>query len=214
MEKKTSAMAVTGFVLGIIGLLLSAVPIINNFAFVLAVLGLIFGGVGLAKTKKAHSKGGKLAVAAVIISVIAIIIVFASQSFYGAVLDRASKSLDESSKSAQDSMDKMSGNATQELLKTDVSVKLGQFTATADQYGIVSTELPVTVTNKNAAEKSYDIQIEAVDAKGNRIDDDYAYANSLGAGQTQTFKIFQTVTSDKVDAMKAATFKIVKVSQS
>jgi hypothetical protein len=214
MEKKTSAMTVTGFVLGIIGLLLSAVPIINNFALVLAVLGLIFGGVGLAKTKKAHSKGGKLAVTAVIISVIAIVIVFVSQSIYSAALNEASKSLDKSSKAAQDSIDKMSGDATQELLKTDVSVKLGQFTATADQYGLVTTELPVTVTNKNAAEKSYDVQVEAVDASGNRIDDDYAYANSLGAGQTQTFKIFQAVTSDKVDALKTATFKIVKVSQS
>lgn len=205
-NQKTSVMAIIGLILGIIGLLLSGVPIINNFAFVLAVLGLACGIIGLVGVKKGKRKGGKMAVVAIVLSVLAFAIVLASQAFYGKVLDDASKSVDETA-------GKMSGEKTDDLLKTDVDVKLGKFEATQDEYGIDKTVLPVKVTNKNAEAKSYSIQVEAVDAKGNRIADDYVHANDLGAGQTQDFKVFEFVASDKVEALKAATFKIVKVSQ-
>lgn len=42
-----SGMAIAGFVLGIIALLTSLVPIVNNFSFFLAILGIIFTIVGL-----------------------------------------------------------------------------------------------------------------------------------------------------------------------
>ena len=47
---------------------------------------------------------------------------------------------------------------------------------------------------------------------GARIDDGYVYANDLTSGQTQEFKIFTYVSSDKVEEMKNATFKVVEVS--
>lgn len=204
-KKKTPAMAIVGLVLAIIGLLLSAVPIINNFAFVLAILGIIFGIVGLTKTKK--NAGGKgVAISAIIISVIAFIIVLVSQQMYGAALDEAVKSVDETT-------DRATGEKTDDLLKNDVDVKLGKFKATKDQYGIDSTVLPVTVTNKLSEKKSYSIHIEAVDKSGSRIADDYVNANDLGANQTQQFKIFQYVESDKLEKMKSAEFKIVTVSE-
>ena len=205
-HQKTSAMAITGLVLGIIGLLLSAVPIINNFAFVLAVLGLLFGVVGLVKVKKGKRKGNKIAIVAIILSVLAAIIVLVSQQIYSNALDEASKSIDES-------VGKMTGEKTDDLLKTDVDVKLGKFTATKDQYGIDKTSLPVTVMNKNTQAKSYSIQIEAVDANGTRIAEDNVYVDDLRSNQTQSFKAFEFVESDKVKALKTATFKIVKVSQ-
>ena len=57
--------------------------------------------------------------------------------------------------------------------------------------------------------KSFSIQIEAVDTSGNRILDDTVYANDLGAGQSQDFEAFKLVSSDKIEALKSATFKIV-----
>lgn len=60
--------------------------------------------------------------------------------------------------------------------------------------------------------KSFNVQIEAVKADGSRIVNDYIYANSLGAGQSQDFNIFTYVSSENLEAMKSATFKVVEAS--
>ena len=51
-----------------------------------------------------------------------------------------------------------------------------------------------------------------MDNTGKRIDDDYVYANDLNSGQTQDFKIFTLVSSEKLEQMKSAEFKIIDVS--
>jgi hypothetical protein len=200
-----SGIALAALIIAGIALLMSAVPIINNFAFFLAAISLILGITGVILSKKTRAGRGK-AIAGIILSVLATVIVFASQSFYGSVLDTASTELNET-------IDKSSGDATEELLKNDVTVVMGTFAATTDEYGIVTTELPVTVTNKHAEKKSYSIHIEAIGADGARIVDETVYANDLGTGQTQQLKAFTYVALDKVEVVKTATFKIVTVSQ-
>lgn len=195
-------MAVAGLILGIIAVLLSAVPIINNFALLLAVFAFIFGIVGVMKTKGKKRKGRGMSVTSVVLAVVAVVVVLASQAMYGAALNEVGKGLD-----------KATGNQTEELLKTDVSVTIGAFSGTTGDYGLVTTALPVTITNKNADKKSYSVKIEALDSAGTRIADDTQYANDLGAGQSQEVKFFQYVQSDQVEALKAATFKVVTVSQ-
>lgn len=203
MNQQSSKSAMAALIISIVALVLSAIPIINNFAFVLAAVGILIGIVGVAK--KSGVGRGK-AIVAIVISILAGAIVFASQSFYSSAIDAASSEVKKST-------DKVTGDATEELLKNDVTVELGKFVASQDEYGLVTSELPVTVTNKNAEKKSYSIQLEAIDANGQRVGDEYVTANDLGAGQTQSFKAFAFITSDKVEAMKAATFKIVSVSQ-
>lgn len=203
---KLSLSALVGLIIGIIGLLLSAVPIVNNFAAVLAVVGLVFGIVGLVKVMKGKRRGKGLAIAAVIVSALALVVVFASQAFYGSVIDQASKE-------ANKSMDRASGAATADILGKDVDVTLGTFSAETDQYGLVTTKLPVKVTNKLGEAKSYTIKIEAVDASGNRIVDDTLYVDKLGANQSQDLEAFKYVDSAKLDAVKSATFKIASVSE-
>lgn len=195
--------AVIGLVIAIVALLLSAVPIVNNFAFVLAVVSLVFGFVAMRATKKGKSNGRKMAISVVVLSLLAGVIVLASQSFY-------SKSLDEASKDVQKSVDTATGKNTDELLGKKVDVTLGTFTVNAAEY---SSELPVKVTNLDSASKSYNIQIEAVDSSNARIAEDTVYANNLGSNQSQNFKAFQFVATDKYESMKAAKFKIVQVSQ-
>ncbi|MCD7100731.1 DUF4190 domain-containing protein [Pseudoclavibacter sp. 13-3] len=202
-------LVITGFVLAIVAIVLCFVPIVNNFAFVLAVVGLIFGIIGLVGASKGKHGGKGLAIAAIVISVVSGIGVLASQAFYSAALNKVSEGLDEVSAS----LDAATGDKTDELLGTAVDVQLGQFTATTGQYGITDTGLPVHVTNKTTESHSYSIHIEAVDAQGTRILDDYLHADGLGAGQSQDFKEFQFVSSDKIDAMKNAQFKVVEVSQ-
>lgn len=201
-----SGLATAGLVIGIIAVLLSAVPIINNFAALLAVFALIFGIIGLVQTKKGRRKNRGVAISGTVLAVVALVVVFASQAFYGAALDSAGKEFNKS-------MDTATGKNTDQLLKTDVSIELGTFSATTDQYGLNTTELPITVTNKNKEKKSYSIKIEAVDASGSRLAEDTLYVNDLGSGQSQKDAVFKYVESGKLEALKTATFKIATVSQ-
>ena len=206
--KKTSGLGVTALVLGIVGIVGSWIPILNNISAFVAFLGAIFGIIGIVSISKSKgAKGGKgLAIAGTIVSVVAIVVVLATQSMYGKALD-----------SASESVDKATGNATEEILNKDVTVDFGAYTIdTKDHgYGVTSKEgyLAVTVKNLTSESKSYSIQMEAVDASGNRIEDGYIAVNSLGAGQSKTENVFQGFTDDSITKYEGATFKIVKVSQ-
>lgn len=197
-----SIAAIVGLFLGIIALVLSAMPIINNFAFILGVVGLIFGIVGVVGTRDKKKSGKGMAVASVIIAALACVIVLASQAVYSAALDEAGAQLD-----------KATGDATEEILGSEVDVTLGDLTMKKGSYGMVESSMPITVKNLTDESHSYQIQVEAVNASGDRITQDYAYMNDLAAGQSQTVKAFTYVSSDEYDAMKKATVKLVSVSQ-
>ena len=194
-ETQKSSLCTVGLVLGIIGVCTSLIPIINNLSFFLGIIAVIFGLVSIKKASK-----GKMIVT-VILGILAIIITLSAQQSLSDSLDALSEDLDTAS-----------GENTEQVLANDVDVVLGDFEATTDEYGLTDTNLTVKVTNKTNETKSFSIQVEAVDENGNRINQDYVYANNLKAGQSQNFDIFQLVSSDEVEAMKNATFNIVEAS--
>ena len=193
---KKSGLATAGLILGIIGTALSFIPIINNAAFVIGIFALIFGIIALIKKE---TKGKTIA--SIILGIAAISITLLMQQAASNAIDEVSKEID-----------KITGDNTEEVLNKDVDITLGNFIATTDEYGFTNTKLVVTVKNTTDSKKSYSIHIEAVDADGKRIEDDYVYANDLTAGQTQDFEIFNLVQDEKVDLLKNATFKIVEAS--
>lgn len=195
-ETNKSGFATAGLVLGIIGVCTSFIPIVNNLSFILGLIGILFAIVSL--VKKA-SKGQ--AIAGIIICVLAIVITINSQ-----------QALSDSLNAVSSELDKATGNSTEQILKNDVEVSLGNFEVKKGEYGITETKLKVNVKNKTSETKSFSIQVEAVDSNGTRLATDYIYANSLGSGQNQEFKIFEYVESEKIESIKNATFKIVEVS--
>jgi Domain of unknown function (DUF4352) len=74
--KKSNGMAVAGFVLALLGAIGSFIPLVNIFFAFLAVLGLIFGISGLVKAGRLGTGKG-LSIAAIILSVLALVISFA-----------------------------------------------------------------------------------------------------------------------------------------
>lgn len=194
-EIQKSSLCTAGLVLGIIGVCTSFIPIINNLSFVMGILAVIFGLVSIKKASK-----GKM-IATVILGILAIIITLGAQKTVSDSLDALSEDLDTAS-----------GENTEQVLANDVEVEIGNFEATTDEYGLSDTKLTVKVTNKTNETKSFSIQVEAVDANGSRINQDYVYANNLTAGQSQDFDIFQFVSSDQIEAMQNATFNIVEAS--
>lgn len=63
-----------GFVLGIIGLIFSFIPIVGVVAWPLVILGIVFAGVGLVRAVKGQATNKGLSIAGLIVSVIGLII--------------------------------------------------------------------------------------------------------------------------------------------
>lgn len=200
-NKETSKLATAALVLGIIAVVLSFVPIINNLAFVMGGLALIFAIITLVKKKSVTT------------SIIALVLAIASMGITLAMQKSVGDALDKVGEEINQSLDDSTGKNTDDILKNDLGVTIGEFTVTESEYGLQDSKLVVTVTNKTAEKGSFSVKVEAVDADGKRIDDDTLYANDLGAGQSQDFTMFTLVSSDKYDALKAATFKVVSATK-
>ncbi len=79
-DRKTSGLAITGLVLGIIGVVLSFIPIINNAAFALGIVGAVFAIIGIVKTgKNGKKKGRVMSIVATVLSILAIVITLGMQ---------------------------------------------------------------------------------------------------------------------------------------
>ena len=90
--KQSNGLAVAGFVLALLGALTSFIPVVNIFGGFLAFLGLIFGVIGLVKSRsKGAGKG--LSIAAIVLAVAAFVISFAVNAATVAVLDTAVKDI-------------------------------------------------------------------------------------------------------------------------
>jgi Domain of unknown function (DUF4190) len=99
--QKGAGLAIASMVLGIIALLLSWVPVINNLAAVLAVVGLGLGIPALLRARRGTAGGKGMAIAGLITSAFALVLVIVTQVFYASVLDEVERSLDEELNGAQ-----------------------------------------------------------------------------------------------------------------
>lgn len=205
-NKPRSGFAIAALVLGIVAAATSFMPIINNASFFIALIGLILAIVAIAGIRKGKNSGKGLAVAGLVLSIVAGLLVLGTQAFYSAVLNEA---VDQSTQQ----LNKMTGDATDDILGVDVEVTIGDYSINKDQYGLVKSDLPVTVTNLLKEPASFWINIEAVDANGSRINDDTVIVNDLGAGQSTKLEAFAFVSSDDYEAMKNASFNIISVSE-
>lgn len=205
-KQARSGLAIAALVLGIVALATSFLPIINNISFFIALVGLILAIIGIVGIRKGKAGGMGIGVAGLVLCIVAGAVVLGSQAFYTAALNDA---VDQTNKQ----LDKMSGDATDEVLGVDVDVSFGEFQISKDQYGIIKSGLPVKITNLLNERGTYWITIEAVDASGARISDDTVYVNDLGANQSTTVEAFSYVSSDDYNAMKSAQFSIVSVSE-
>lgn len=201
MEKQKQAFALVSLILGIIGLIFSFIPIINNLAAILGIVAVIFGIVAFVT----HNKKG-LTIAGIVTGVLSIGITLALQSAWSNAMDKATSEIDKT-------MDDATGENTDDLLGTDVDVQLGTFQCESDEYGFVTSALPVTVTNLTDESASFSITVEALNADGSRLAVDYVYADSLGSNQSMSQDVFNLITSDDLEAYQNATFQVIEASK-
>jgi hypothetical protein len=85
--KGSNGLATAGFVLSLLGLLSSWIPLLNVVGIILAILGAILAAVGLAKSKRAGTGKG-LAIAGLVLGVAAVVVaIVVNVAFVGAVDD-------------------------------------------------------------------------------------------------------------------------------
>lgn len=202
MEKKKSGMATASMVLGIVGLCIAFIPLLGYAAVLLGLLASVFGVVSLCR-----KAGVGKAIAGLVLGLIALVYAVVSIAALGKAVDDINDAVDDLNNSLSD----MSGDNTEELLKSSLDVVLGDFSIEEGSF-LTDTELLVTLTNKSGEAKSFSVQIEAIDANGSRITTDTVYVSNLNAGQSQECTAFTLVTSDTVEKLKTATFRVQSVS--
>ncbi|MBE6536841.1 MAG: DUF4190 domain-containing protein [Ruminococcaceae bacterium] len=200
LHENSRGLAIAALVLGIIGTCISFIPIVNNAAFVLGILAVVLGSVSIFKRLEK-----KMAIASVILGILAVVITLIMQSV-------VSNAIDDAVDDFNDEIDYMTGAKTKEVLSKYLNVSFGKFTVVEGEY-YDECKLEVVLKNKGSEAASFDVEIEAVDRNGNRIDVDSIYVSNLGAGQSYKYDIFTFVSSDKYERLKQATFRVIEASK-
>ena len=184
-NKATSGMAIAGLVLGILAAGSSWIPIINNFSFILAVIGLVFAIVGVVGTVRGKKAGKGIAIAALVINLVAAGIVLAMQSAMSAAIDDATSGLvstEDVTVQQQEGTDVDAGTDSADQQAYAIS----DVQMTGDDYSVT---ISGTFTNNSDAEVSYvQVSYRLLDAEGAQIGTAYANTNNLPAGGTWKFE--------------------------
>ena len=184
-NKATSGMAIAGLVLGILAAVSSWIPIINNFSFILAVIGLVFAIVGVVGTVRGKKAGKGIAIAALVINLVAAGIVLAMQSAMSAAIDDATSGLvstEDVTVQQQEGTDVDAGTDSADQQAYAIS----DVQMTGDDYSVT---ISGTFTNNSDAEVSYvQVSFRLLDAEGAQIGTAYANTNNLPAGGTWKFE--------------------------
>lgn len=122
VQKSNSGTAIAGLVLGIIAIIISWIPIINNFAFFLGFIGLVLAVIGVLATVKKKKSGKGIAIAALVLNILSLIFVLITQSFYGAVVDSIDETLEGSSTTVSSQTDQEDNTTEEETNTHDLTV--------------------------------------------------------------------------------------------
>lgn len=143
---KGAGLAIASMVVGIIALLLSWIPIINILAAVLAVVGLGLGIPALIRARKGTARGTGMAITGLVTSVLAIVLVIATQLLFVKALDEAGVSLEEAIEEAEggaaaDPSPEEEVGVAPEAVPLGVAAQVGDYEVTVD-----SVELDANAT--------------------------------------------------------------------
>ncbi|GAA1334170.1 hypothetical protein GCM10009660_11310 [Catellatospora bangladeshensis] len=95
-----NGLGVAGFVLGLLGLLFSFLPVIGLVAWPLVVLGLVLGALGVARARRGRAANKGLAVAGVVLSAAGLVVCVLWLVFFGRAASEAAETLDDLERAA------------------------------------------------------------------------------------------------------------------
>lgn len=189
--KPKSAAAIVALVLGVIALVSSWVPIVNNLAFIFGLVGAVFAVVALVGTLRGKKSGKALAIASAVLNVLALVVVLATQSAYSSAIDKATQGsvTTADGTAASSSATTGAGSSTSSGASSDASAS-----TSAEKYAIEGEELTGSAyfctisgvyTNKSGAKLNYvQLSYTLFDEDGNQIGTAYANTSNLEDGAT------------------------------
>ncbi|RYQ12504.1 hypothetical protein PG2093B_0080 [Bifidobacterium pseudolongum subsp. globosum] len=159
---KMSVCGIIGLVLGVLAIVLSFIPIINNAAAVLGCVGAILGIIAIVGTFRGKKSGKAIAIVGTVLSVLAVVITLSMQASFSKAIDEATGS---SSSSASSSNGAKSGQAKQDKEGDldDMHVNIVSAVKSANDFQGEPTVL-VTYEWKNTTDKNNSFMVLA-DAK-------------------------------------------------
>ncbi len=98
------------------------------------------------------------------------------------------------------------------LVLQQLDVQFGQFVTGVNGVGQPIRMLPVTIHNGSGDQKTFRVQLEALDANGQRVSSDELLELSMRAGETRARNAFQFVDEPTTEALKTATFRVAAAS--
>ncbi|MCH0538334.1 DUF4190 domain-containing protein [Streptomyces sp. MUM 203J] len=214
VQPKGNGLAVAGLVLGILALVFSFIPIVNVIVWPLAILGVIFGAIGLAKSGKA-GKGKGASITALITSALAVVLFFVMNALLFAAVDEAvketQKELDKSYDSAEIDKDgKAKGSGDNAVLKDFTVAKCEVM---KDEFDLKELALHVDYTNNGDRRYSYLLEGEVL-VDGKKVSDFLSTAENLEPKQKYTDEDAGVlVDADKIADGKTPECKVVKASR-
>ncbi len=187
--KPKSVAAIVAIILGVIGLVSSWMPIINNFSFFFALIGVVFAIVGLVGTLRGKKSGKALAIAAVIVNVLAIVIVLATQNMYSQAIDDAMVSTTDGAAVTTEATGAESAEAATDAA-SEAKYTIEGEELTGDEW---SCTISGTYTNNAGKELSYvSVSYNLYDADGNQIGTAIAGTSNLADGGTWKYEAYGT----------------------
>jgi hypothetical protein len=124
-KRAGKALALTALVLAIVSLLLCWIPIVNNLVFFLGLLAVGFAIPALIIAVRKKSKAKAMSIVALVIAVVSLVGVLASQAYYVSVIDGVSKAVSDSADGVVDAPAKDQKKAESAPLVLGATAKVG-----------------------------------------------------------------------------------------
>ena len=200
-KSESTGLYTAGLVLGIIGVVFAFIPFCYWIAYILGILALVFGIIGLVKKAEGHK-----ALAATILGAIALV---AGIIMNIMAVRAVNEVVDWLGDTTTNTFSNFIENYESDALGNTVDVTINGY---EDYDGLLADKaLSVTIKNISDETLSFSIDIEALDANGNRIDESYASAQDLAPGQSVTEHAFEYSSLDE-EELAGATFRVYRAT--
>lgn len=201
-RRPTVDLALTAFVLGLVALLLSFIPVIRYVGAVFALAAVVTAVRELAthdpgariQYKGAAARSERFARLGRFFAILALAVVVAT-TLWGV-------------KEGADDRAKERPGSTGKVLDDDLNVEFGPFTREVDAAGVETMGVEVTLKNKSGERRSFDVVVEGLNADGQRIDSHRLLEHNLIPSEERTVSAFTAVDDATAEALEDATFRV------
>ncbi|MDI3408156.1 DUF4190 domain-containing protein [Streptomyces cavernicola] len=201
-----NGLAVAGLVLGIIGLVVSLIPVLNVVVWPLAILAVIFGGVGLARSSKV-GKGKGAAITGLVTGILSVIMFFVINAAFVGAVDEAAKNIDKDIQREQQSQEADNRRAA------DKDVEITSCAVKDTEFGGQELDVSLKVTNNGDDRASYFIEGEVTDQDGNQVTTINSVVSDLNHGSSKKENSVALAFGDDLKGVTKTTCKILDVDR-